>query len=342
VAVKPIVNLLASEISHMPLLFVWRDSGVTEKHGFKLDLKVANFELPGQGFIPMTDRAPGLLSGKYDFLSGLHHEPYEYRARGDKRFAYLAQAQNDWDDRIICTEDIKTPKDLEGKKVIMTAMAPCVYGNLRHSLEVGGADLSKIEFQPLRPREDGPRRFGGAGSPTAVEMVAKGEAVAANVDAPFDKRAERLGLHKLEMPSIPVIHNATVCSNIEWVRENEETTMAFLRSMVDAIHFFKMEPEKTREIIERNHAPLFNLNAEEIEHLQKVWAELLSAKPYPHPLAVWNVYNLDVAHNPEVNFIGPMDLWNTTYLRAIDDSDYIDELYGSAKAAQNPKVTAAI
>lgn len=335
-AVKPTINLLASEISHMPLLFVWRDSGVTEKHGFKLDVKVANFPMPGQPFIEMSERAPGLLSGTYDFLSGLHHEPYEYRARGDKRFAYLAQAQNDWDDRIIATPEIKTPKDLEGKRVIVTAMAPCVYGNLRHSLEVGGADLSKIEFVTLRSRG------GGGGSPTAVEMVARGEAAAAGVDAPFDRRAERVGLHKLEVPSIPVIHNATICSNIEWVRENEETTFAFLRSMIDAIHFFKTQPQKTCEILERTHAPLFHLSAEEIEHLQRVWAGLLSPKPYPHPLAVWNVYNLDVAHNPRVNFIGPFDLWNTTYLRAIDDSDYIDELYGNAEAAQNPKVNVAI
>jgi hypothetical protein len=342
VAVKPTINLLASEISHMPLLFVWRDSGVTEKHGFKLDVKVANFEIPGQPFIEMSERAPGLLSGKYDFLSGLHHEPYEYRARGDKRFAYLAQAQNDWDDRIVASEEIKTAKDLEGKRIIMTAMAPCVYGNLRHSLEVAGADLSKIDFHPLRERNAGPRRGGGGGSPVALEMVERGEAVAANVDAPFDKRGEKAGLHKLEIPSIPVIHNATICSNIDWVRENEETTNAFLRSMIDAIHFFKTQPEKTCEIVARNHGPLFNLTDEEIEHLQKVWAGLLSPKPYPHPLAVWNVYNLDVSKNPEVNFIGPFDLWNTTYLRAIDDSDYIDELYGTAKAAQNPKVTAAI
>ncbi len=334
-AVKPTINLLASEISHMPLLFVWRDSGVTEKHGFKLNLNVANFEVPGQGFIEMSERAPGLLSGKYDFLSGLHHEPYQYRARGDKRFVYLAQAQNDWDDRIIATDEIRTPKDLEGKKVLITAMAPCVMGNLRHSLEVGGADLSKIEFVPIRKR-------GGGGSPLAVELLAKGEGAAAGVDAPFDRRAEKLGLHKLDVPAIPVIHNATITGNIEWVRENEETTYAFLRSMIDAIHFFKTEKDKVCEIIERTHAPLMGLNAEEIEHLQTVWAGLLSAKPYPHPLAVWNVYNLDVAHDPNVNFIGPFDTWNTSYLRAIDDSDYIDELYGSAQEARNPKVNPAI
>ena len=82
----------------------------------------------------MKERAPKLLAGTYDFLSGLHHEPYHYRARGDKRFVYLAQAQNDWDDRVIASEQIRSAKDLEGQRFIITSRAPCVFGNLKHSL----------------------------------------------------------------------------------------------------------------------------------------------------------------------------------------------------------------
>jgi hypothetical protein len=338
-AVKPHMKMLASEISHMPLLFVWRDSGVTKKHGFDLEIAVANFDIPGQGLIAMSERAPRLLDGTYDFLSGLHHEPYYYRARGDKRFAYLAQAQNDWDDRMVARQEIRSPKDLEGKKVLVTTMAPCVYGNMRHSIELGGADLSKIEF--VMP--DRGAGAGGGGRTAAVEMVAKGEVAAAAVDVPFDLQGEKMGLHKLDIPSVPVIHNATICSNLDWVKANEESTLAFLRSMIDAIHFFKTEKQKSCEIIEKNLAGLIGIKGpDEIEHLHQVWSGLLSPKPFPHPLAVWNVYNLDVSHDPNVNFIGPFDLWNTSYLRQIDDSEYIDELYGTAKDAANPKVNAAI
>jgi hypothetical protein len=81
---------------------------------------------------------------------------------------------------------------------------------------------------------------------------------------------------------------------------------------------------------------------DEIEHLQASWAQLLSPKPYPHPLAVWNVYNLDVAHDPSVNFIGPFEIWDISLLRDIDDSGYIDELYGEAENAANPPVNIAI
>ena len=49
--VKPVINMLASEISHMPLLFVWRDSEVTQEQGFDLVVHVANAEVSGQPFM---------------------------------------------------------------------------------------------------------------------------------------------------------------------------------------------------------------------------------------------------------------------------------------------------
>ena len=49
-----------------------------------------------------------------------------------------------------------------------------------------------------------------------------------------------------------------------------------------------------------------------------------------------------VAHNPEINFIGPFETWDTSLLRSIDDSGYIDEMYGGAQAAENPSVNVAI
>src|SRR6266852_4109928 len=126
----------------------------SQKHGFELIVDVVNVPTADGPMIRMQERAPLLLDGIYDFLSGLHHETYVYRARGDKRLVYLAQAQNDWDDRIIATPDIRSARDLEGKQIIFTSSAPCVLGNLKHSLQLGGADLERIEFVGLdEPKE---------------------------------------------------------------------------------------------------------------------------------------------------------------------------------------------
>jgi hypothetical protein len=311
------IRMLCSDISHMPIHFTFQKSGVAEKHGFELEVDVARMSLGGRPARSMRDRAKCLLDGSYEFLSGLHHETYIYRAEGNKRFLYLAQTQNDWDDRLIARADIKEPKQLEGKKII-TARAPCVGGNLDHALALAGVDTSTIEF--IYP--DNERGH------DAVEAVARGDVDAANIDIPFDLQAKKRGLNYIQLPSVPVIHNTTICATTDFVWKNEEKATAFLKGLIEAIHFFKTEKQKVCEIISRELAPLINLEGDdEVEHLHREWAKLLSAKPYPHPLAVWNVYNLDVAHDPKINFIGPFEIWDTHYLREIDDSGFIDTLY---------------
>lgn len=52
--------------------------------------------------------------------------------------------------------------------------------------------------------------------------------------------------------------------------------------MVEAIHFFKTEVDRTREILAGTLAPLIGISDEEdVAHLQRALAELLSPKPYP-------------------------------------------------------------
>ena len=110
------IKVLSSSISHMPLHAVFRDSGVAEKHGFELEVDVAKVPQRGKPTRTIGERAALLLSGEYQFLSGLHHEPYVYRARGDHRLTFLAQTQNHWDDRLICRPDIHDPNSSKGKE----------------------------------------------------------------------------------------------------------------------------------------------------------------------------------------------------------------------------------
>ena len=93
-----------------------------EKYGFEIDLHVVG----GAKAPTMAHRAKLALAGEIDFLSGLHHETYRERAKGEKRLTYLAQAQNNWDDRLVALPEIKNVNDLKGKKIVCHSKAPCV------------------------------------------------------------------------------------------------------------------------------------------------------------------------------------------------------------------------
>jgi len=66
---------------------------------------------------------------------------------------------------------------------------------------------------------------------------------------------------------------------------------------------------------------------QEVETLYDEWAQSLEKKPYPSLEAIANVFQLAVRRDPEIAGFNPLALWNTHFVRELDDSGYIDKLY---------------
>jgi ABC-type nitrate/sulfonate/bicarbonate transport system substrate-binding protein len=312
------LDLLASDSSHLPFLFVFKESRVMEKYGFEIELHIVG----GKKAPTMAHRAKLALAGEIDFLSGLHHETYRERARGEKRLTYLAQAQNNWDDRLVANPKINTVEDLRGQKIICHSKAPCVVGNLRAVLQTCGLQEQELNTEAIEVRTGRHLEF--------IERVVSGEAAAALVDMPFDLYGVKKGLKIVDLPDRPVIHNTTLLATTDYIKQNEETVYAFMKGFIEALHFFKTRPDKVVPILKKNLANRYGLDEDEFYiHLQREWARLLSKKPYPLPAAIQNVYDLDVGQDPAMKSIAPMEPWDLHYLRAIDDSGFIDQLYES-------------
>lgn len=312
------LDLLASDPSHLPFLYVFKESRVMEKYGFEIDLHVVG----GPKAPTMAHRAKLALAGEIDFLSGLHHETYRERAKGEKRLTYLAQAQNNWDDRLIATPKIRNVQDLKGQKITCHAKAPCVQGNLRAVLETCGLKPDEIHIEAIEVPSGKHLEF--------IDRVVSGEVTATLVDMPFDLYGVKQGLKIVELPDRPVIHNTTLLATTDYIKENEKTVFAFIKGFIEALHFFKTQPDKVVPILKSNLAKRYALEEDDYYvHLQREWAKLLSKKPYPLASAIQNVYDLDVGKDPAMRNIGPMEPWDLHYLRTIDDSGFIDRLYAS-------------
>ncbi len=312
------LDLLASDSSHLPFLFVFKESKVMDKYGFEIDLHIVG----GAKAPTMAHRAKLALAGEIDFLSGLHHETYRERAKGEKRLTYLAQAQNNWDDRLVANSKINSVQDLKGQRIICHSKAPCVAGNLRAVLETCGLKPEEIHTEAIEVTSGKHLEF--------VDDIISGKAAAALVDMPFDLYGTKKGLKIVDLPDRPVIHNTTLLATSDYIKENEETVYAFLKGFIEALHFFKTQPDKVVPILKKNLSKRYGLEDDEYYiHLQREWARLLSTKPYPLASAIQNVYDLDVGKDPAMKNIGPMEPWDLHYLRAIDDSGFIDQLYAS-------------
>jgi ABC-type nitrate/sulfonate/bicarbonate transport system substrate-binding protein len=313
------IALLASDPSHLPLLTVFKESGVTQKYGIEIEVDVVG----GTKAPTMAHRTRLLLAGEINFVSGVHHETYKARARGEKRLVYLAQTQNNWDDRLLTAPEIASIQDLKGKRIICHLNVSCIAGNLRAILESCGLKREEFEIYPIESMSGNLQSY--------VDRVVAGEASATLVDMPFDLYGEKKGLKILGLPERPVIHNTTILTTTDYIRNNEDTVIAFLKALMEAIHFFKTRPVEVVGILRRNLATRYGLDDEEYYvHLQREWARLLLRKPYPLAAAIQNVFDLDAAKDPKVlNEIGPLEPWDLHYLRAIDDSGFVDKLYAA-------------
>jgi len=57
------------------------------------------------------------------------------------------------------------------------------------------------------------------------------------------------------------------------VRKNEEKVTAFLKALIEAVHFFKTQKQEVCEILSRELAPVICLQGDdEVEHLHEEWS----------------------------------------------------------------------
>jgi hypothetical protein len=197
-----------------------------------------------------------------------------------------------------------------------------VVGNFTTILKQFGFRDDEIRMQPIESMAADRRSY--------VDRVVAGKASAALVDMPFDLYGKNSGLKIIDLPDRPVIHNTTILTTTDYIRENRNNVIDFLKALIETIHFFKTNPPQVAAILQKNLTAYYGLNEEQYyQHLQKEWAKLLLIKPYPLPAAIQNVYELDVAKDPNMARVAPLEPWDLHYLREIDDSGFIDELYGT-------------
>jgi len=95
-----------------------------------------------------------------------------------------------------------------------------------------------------------------------------------------------------------------------------------VKAQVMGIHFARTRRGETEKILEglRQQVPeCKNVNYRSV-------AKLLP-KPYPDHEGVANAYRLCCMKDPETEEQSPMALWDLHYLRELDDSGFIDEIY---------------
>lgn len=303
------LNIIYRSDSHAPFWVLAEQAGIWEKNGLSVNTS------PELG---REKAVAALKSGHIDLISGNHHNLYARRAKNHEDFVHLAQLGNRWtENHLIVTDAIKSVQDLGGKQIAVDSKNSHAGLNVWLFLRQEGLDPDKGDVHFVETDAATEKRWQG---------VLAGEFDAAFVDLPHNLRAVREGAREITVRAIPMIRGVTLTTTMAFVRSHEDEIRLLIRGTVEAVHFFLTEPEKTKRIM-RKSTILGLQNDEEVSALYDSWAGFLERKLYPAPEAITNVFALAVRLKPEIADFNPLIMWNTHYLRELDDSGFIDGLY---------------
>ena len=296
--------------AHAPLWVVADKTGMWGENGLDVDTSPQ---------LIREKAVESLKNGSVDVISGNHHNLYARNVKGED-FVHLAQAANTWTDNLMVVRDgIKSVQDLRGKKIAVDKLSSHSGLNVWLFLRQEGLDGDRGDMDLVAVPGSAEERY---------NRVLKGEFDATFVCIPHDQRVVKAGGRVIPVRVMPMIRGVTLTTTMSFVKSHEDEIRRLIRGFVDTIHFFLTRKEETIKILKNHLPPALGIKTdEEIAALYGEWAESLERKPYPSMNAMANVFQLALRRNPEVAGYNPVAMWDTHYVRELDDSGYIDKLY---------------
>lgn len=291
--------------SHLPFLHVISESGSWEKHGLQVEYDY---------FISSEDAHKNVANGSVEFVDGNHVSTYGKRTQGD-RWVYLAQSVSLLNHRLVARPEsgISKVSDLRGKVIGSRGQHPGL--NTWLYLKRNGLDR-EVELQKVRDEEA-----------DLWEAVRDKKVDAAFVTPPADIFARRAGLKVIEIDFLPMVWFVTVSTGFPFVEKHPDIVDRFLRGYCEGTAYFKTHRAESIKIIKNKYKVEGDLDDESATHLYEDLAKILQAKPYASVQAIDSVYEIAKKQDPAAEKVEPMSLWDYHYLRRIDDSGFIDNLY---------------
>jgi ABC-type nitrate/sulfonate/bicarbonate transport system substrate-binding protein len=311
-AYEPIeINAYFRSHTHLPLWEILDKAGFWKQVGIKVNFSYCDSS---------SEAEAALFSGKIDLISGNHISPYALVAKG-KPIVSLASPTNGVSDRLISREPVDSVAQIRGKRVIDTTVLDSGggYNHIRgnHMLYIleAGLELTDVKWVEITDRMSSEFRT------AQFHALKEGEGDVTFVTGDT-KRYEDAGFHVLQLARLPMINGPTLTTTVTALTKYDRFGERLVLAQVLGIHFARTRKEETEKIID-------GLKQREPEARGVSYNSVakLAAKPYPDHQAVANAYRLCCMKAPEAKELSPLAMWDLHYLRQLDNSGFIDQLY---------------
>ena len=214
--------------------------------------------------------------------------------------------------------ELKTGAQLKGGSV-----AIATFGGLSDS-------LSRIALQKLglNPAKDVTLVQIGT-IPERLSALESGKVQAAMLNAPDNFRAQKRGLYNLMEVRLPY-QGIGVGTTRTFIRENPDVVRRYVKSQIEAVHRLKTDREAGIRVLGKY------LNIQDREVLEKAYDdtitdEKLPRKQYPSLEGIKKILEPMGETDPKAKAAKPEEFVDMRFIKELDDSGFIDELYKGRK-----------
>ena len=213
--------------------------------------------------------------------------------------------------------EVKTGAQLKGGSV-----AIATFGGLSDS-------LSRIALQKLGLNAKDVTLVQIGTIPERLSALESGKVQAAMLNAPDNFRAQKRGLYKLMEVRLPY-QGIGVGTTRTFIRENPDIVRRYVKSQVEAVHRLKTDREAGIRVLRKY------LNIPDREVLERAYDDAITdekfpPKQYPSLEGIKKILEPLGETDPKAKAAKPEDFVDMRFIKELDDSGFIDELYKGRK-----------
>ena len=288
-----------------------REAGLFERHGLMADLvyvdSTPSVQALTAGHAPFATMSGGLAVGPY--LNGLD-------------LVMIAGWCNLNSYQLITRPEIRRPEDLRGKVIGIGRFGAAADWGLRLILRKLGVNETK-DVQIIQA--------GGGGPATRLGAMEAKKLDATVLDSPQTVQARRLGFRVLadgvEL-GIPFLQGGLVTRQT-YIRTHEDTVRRVVQTVVAAIHYAKTNREAALKVMQKY------LRTQDRDALEDAYESFVIKQfpraPYVTAAAVQAIFDLAAARDPRAKTADPQGFIDTRFVREIEQSGAIDQLYAQTR-----------
>lgn len=285
--------------------WVTKEAGFFAKNG--LDVEVL--------YVPSTTLTQAMLAGEISLGIAGPTSLIEANARGADFVLLGSYTKYSPVSSLVTRKDITRVEQLKGKRFGVSR-----FGAASHRiLEIA---LQKLKIDPRK--DVSMLQIGNSAFRTAALKAGNIDATVLSVEEAYQAQKMDLNmLYDLRKLNIEFLSN-DLATTRRFVRENEDTARRFVKSIVEGIHYFKNNRERSIDIM----AKYMRTQDREIIGVGYDWhAVEYLRKPYVPAVGLNTVWEHLAATNSKVKEIKPEQLVDSRFVRELDESGFIDKLY---------------